>query len=93
MAQTFQHPALAPLKARFGEVKFLAREFRDMVTVVVPRENLVEVCTFLRDDRALRYDMLADLNGVDYLGFPAGLSGPRASAGGRRGSAAYNPGP
>jgi NADH-quinone oxidoreductase subunit C len=45
-------------------------EFRDMVTVVVPREIIVEVCTFLRDDPTLRYDMLAELNGVDYLNYP-----------------------
>ena len=70
MPHTIHHPAIAPLKGRFGDVKFLVREFRDMVTVVVPREHLVEVCTFLRDDPALRYDMLAELNGVDYLGFP-----------------------
>lgn len=69
MARTIEHPALGPLKARFPETRLLVGEFRDMVTVVVPREKIVEVCTFLRDEPALRYDMLADLNGVDYLGF------------------------
>lgn len=70
MSRTIDHPALAPLKARFPEKKLLVREFRDMVTLVVPREALVEVCTFLRDDPTLRYDMLAEVNGVDYLGYP-----------------------
>ena len=72
MAQPRQidHPALQPLKAKFPEVKFLVREFRDMVTVVVPREHLFKVAMFLRDDPSLRFDMLADLNGVDYLNFP-----------------------
>lgn len=64
------HPALAPLKARFPDTKFLVGEFRDMVSVVVPREKIVEVCTFLRDDGDLRYDFLAELNGVDYLNYP-----------------------
>ena len=41
-----------------------------MVTVVVPREHILRVCTFLRDDPSLRYDMLAELNGVDYLNYP-----------------------
>jgi NADH-quinone oxidoreductase subunit C len=68
--RTINHPALAPLKAHFPDVKFLAGELRDMVTVVVPRENILAVCTFLRDDPALRYDMLAELNGVDYLNYP-----------------------
>ena len=64
------HPALAPLKAAFPDAHLLAGEFRGMVTVVVPRELILAVCRFLRDDAGLRYDFLAELNGVDYLGFP-----------------------
>ncbi|HXE52636.1 MAG TPA: NADH-quinone oxidoreductase subunit C, partial [Tepidisphaeraceae bacterium] len=53
-----------------ADTKLLVGEFRDMVTLVVPREKIAEACTFLRDDPALRFDMLAELNGVDYLGYP-----------------------
>jgi NADH-quinone oxidoreductase subunit C len=67
------HPALAPLKAAFGDVKFFVREFRDMVTVIVPREKILPVATWLRDEPSLRFDMLAELNGVDYLHYPGGL--------------------
>ena len=70
MPRTISHPALQPLKARFPDVKFLLGEFRDAVTIVVPREHIAEVCEFLRDEPGLRYDMLAELNGVDYLGYP-----------------------
>jgi NADH-quinone oxidoreductase subunit C len=70
MARTIEHPALQPLKNRFPEVKFRVGEFRDAVTVIVPREHILEVCQFLRDDPALRYDMLAELNGADYLNYP-----------------------
>jgi NADH-quinone oxidoreductase subunit C len=70
MSHTIHHPALQPLKAKFGDVKFLVGEFRDMVTLVVPRENLLAVATFLRDDPNLRYDMLAEINSVDYLNYP-----------------------
>jgi NADH-quinone oxidoreductase subunit C len=70
MARTITHPALAPLKARFPNVRLLANEFRDKVVVVVPREHIREVATFLRDDPAMRYDFLSELNGVDYLNFP-----------------------
>lgn len=70
MARTIHHPALAPLKAKFPQTRLLVGEFRDMVTLVVPRENIVEVCAFLRDEPTLRYDMLAELNGVDYLNYP-----------------------
>jgi NADH-quinone oxidoreductase subunit C len=70
MHRAIHHPALAPLKAKFPEIKFLVGEFRQMVTVVVPREHIVAVSRFLRDDTTLRYDMLAELNGVDYLNYP-----------------------
>lgn len=69
-AASIDHPALPALKARFPQTKFLVGEFRDMVTVVVPRENIVEVCTYLRDEPSLRYDLLSELNAVDYLGYP-----------------------
>jgi len=42
MPRTITHPALAPLKSRFPDVKLLIGEFRDMITVVVPRENIRE---------------------------------------------------
>jgi len=70
MARKIEHPALEPLKAKFPEVKFFVGEFRDMVTLVVPREALLKVAQFLRDDPKLRYDMLADVNSVDYLNYP-----------------------
>jgi NADH-quinone oxidoreductase subunit C len=70
MHRSIDHSCLQPLKQRFPDTTFLVSEFRDMVTVVVPREKLLEVCTFLRDDPGLRYDMLAELNGVDYLNYP-----------------------
>ncbi|MEM6562171.1 MAG: NADH-quinone oxidoreductase subunit C [Planctomycetota bacterium] len=66
---TIKHPALEPLKRQFPEFKLLAREFRDMVTVMVPREKIVEVCGFLRDDPNLRYDHCTEINGIDYYGF------------------------
>ena len=72
MARTITHPALAPLKEAFGsgDTKLLAGEFRDMVTVVVPREKIVPICTFLRDDAKLRYDFLCDVHATDYLHYP-----------------------
>ena len=70
MARQINHPALQPLKQQFPQHKLLAGEFRDMVTVVVPREAIVPVCTFLRDEPSQKFDMLAELNGVDYLNYP-----------------------
>ena len=70
MSHTIVHPALQPLKEKFSETKFMVNEFRGTVTLVVPREQIKPVATFLRDDPKLRYDMLAELNGVDYLNYP-----------------------
>jgi NADH-quinone oxidoreductase subunit C len=70
MARTIEHPALSSLKANFADTRFLVGEFRETVTVVVPREKIRSVCMFLRDDPSQRYDMLAELNGVDYLNYP-----------------------
>src|SRR6267142_1503201 len=70
MPRTIKHVALDALKAKFPSIGLKVGEFRDMVTVVIPREHILPVCRFLRDDSALRYDLLSDLNGVDYLHFP-----------------------
>ena len=39
---------------------------RDEITFYVRREHIVEMCRTLRDDPALRFEMLASLSGVDY---------------------------
>ncbi len=40
--------------------------FRDQVTVRVFKDNIVEVCMFLRDTPELEFDFLTDLTAVDY---------------------------
>ena len=75
MAKTISHPAFEPLKQAFPDLKFKASEFRGQVTLVVPRENIVAVSKFLRDDSRTALDFLCDLSGVDYLGYPGGSVG------------------
>lgn len=67
--------ALAPghveqkLRERFPGVAFERLEgpaMRD-ATLIVPAERIVEVCTFLRDDPGLRFEMLSWLAGADYM--------------------------
>jgi NADH-quinone oxidoreductase subunit C len=70
MAKTITHPAFEPLKGAFSDIKFLAGEFRDMITLIIPRARIADVCLFLRDNSATRFDFLAELNGVDYLNYP-----------------------
>ena len=56
---------VAKLKSRFPNVPFEAAEFREELTVVVPKENIVAVCQFLKEDSELNFNLLADLCGID----------------------------
>lgn len=56
---------LEKLKASFPDAIIESGEFRGELTVVVPKEKIVQVCTFLRDESELLYDLLADLCGID----------------------------
>jgi NADH-quinone oxidoreductase subunit C len=56
---------LESLKARFAGDILESNEFREELTVVVPKERIVEVCAFLKEDSRLGFDLLADLCGID----------------------------
>jgi NADH-quinone oxidoreductase subunit C len=56
---------LERLKAKYPDVPFEADEFRGELTVVIPKERIVDVCRFLKDDSELRFNLLADLCGID----------------------------
>lgn len=70
MASTINHPALPRLKAQFPDVTFQVAEFREQVTLVVPRDSLFAVAKFLRSDAELGFDQLIDLFAIDYKGYP-----------------------
>lgn len=70
-AANLDHPTLARVKEAFGDVKFLASEFRGQTTLVAPREHAHRVLRFLRDDPDCDYSFLSDVTAVDYLGYPA----------------------
>jgi NADH-quinone oxidoreductase subunit C/D len=55
------------LKAQFPEAVLGAVEFRGETTVTVAPEQIVEVCTFLRDDPDFKYDQLTFVSAVDNL--------------------------
>lgn len=58
--------AVVKLKEKFADSILEVKEFRGEVTVTVKKENIVAICTFLRD--SLRYNLLSDVTAVDYLG-------------------------
>ncbi len=42
------------------------QECQGDLTIVIPKEKLLDICTFLRDDFELSFDMCKDVVGVDY---------------------------
>lgn len=58
--------AVEKLQAQFPEVFFEVRRFRDEVTVYVPLDRIVDVCTFLKTDAETNYNYLCDLTGNDW---------------------------
>jgi len=68
MAEEKKSAVLETLVGKFGDdIVSTHSDFGDD-TALVRRERIVEICTFLRDDPALRFDFAMDLTGVDYLG-------------------------
>jgi NADH-quinone oxidoreductase subunit C len=61
-----EHAAVGKLKQNFSEEVLDIVEYRGETTIIVKKEKIVEISTFLRDE--LGYNFLADLCGVDYLG-------------------------
>ena len=56
---------LEQLKNHFGDAVLEVNEFRDELTVVVPKERIVDICRFLKEDPQLQFDFLADVCGID----------------------------
>lgn len=53
---------------RFPDSILETHSHRGDDTAVVRKEDISEICTFLRDDEALLYNFMMDLTAVDYLG-------------------------
>jgi len=58
-------PIVETLKARFGDAVTGVVEFRGETTIHVRPDAIADVCAFLRDDEAARYDFLSDVSAVD----------------------------
>lgn len=62
-----EHYTVQRLRAAFPSLDMPALVLRGQVWAVVPATLVVEVCTFLRDDPQMRYEMLLDVTAVDLL--------------------------
>jgi NADH-quinone oxidoreductase subunit C len=58
---------LERLRSHFGEAILETHAYRGDETAVVPRERIIEVLKFLRDDPELLFNYPTDLTAVDYL--------------------------
>lgn len=56
------------LQEQLGDAVLEVSEFREMLSVRLQPEAILQAATFLRDDDQLQYIMLSNLCGVDYLG-------------------------
>ena len=59
------------LQAKFGAAVIHVLEFRSQLIIWVAPEQIVAICTYLRDDPQFRYNYLSDLAGLDRLDMQA----------------------
>ena len=57
------------LRQRFGDRLSATNVAMNQVTIEVPVQQLIEVCTALRDEPEFRFEQLLDLCGMDYSGY------------------------
>jgi NADH-quinone oxidoreductase subunit C len=63
-----QSVTVKKLLERFGDrIKVVPSPFDEMDAVMVKREDVVDVCKFLRQEEELDYDLMRDLTCVDYI--------------------------
>ncbi len=55
------------LRERFPDAVVSVAVFRNEVTVEVPKERVVELCRYLKEDPETAFDMLTDVTSVHYL--------------------------
>ena len=61
-----ENAVVAKLKGQFADTVLDVCEFRGETSVTVKKEDIVAVCTFMKEE--LGYNFLSDICGVDYLG-------------------------
>ena len=55
------------LKERYPGAALEVTEFRGEITAVVPRDGILEICRYLKDEPAAAFDMLTVVTGLHYL--------------------------
>jgi len=63
--EAMNEKVIEKLKRKYPDAVLKANEFRDELTIIIPKERIVEVCRFMKEDDELAFDFLADLCGID----------------------------
>jgi len=53
------------LKNKFGDIFLNVQEFRGELTITLPKEYIIQVSKFLKEDEELSFNLLSDLCGID----------------------------
>jgi len=70
MDTTTESITISKVKAKFGNDVISSSSWRGDDALVIRKEALLPIATFLRDDAELDYNFLVDIGGVDYLTYP-----------------------
>jgi len=54
------------LKDQFPELDFEISKFRDELTLTLPKNNIIEVCKFLKAEQELEYSLCVDITAIDW---------------------------
>ncbi|MEO8398335.1 MAG: NADH-quinone oxidoreductase subunit C [Ignavibacteriaceae bacterium] len=54
------------LKEKFPEINFEVQEYRGDLSISFDKKNIVEVCTFLKDDAELKFLLCEDVTAIDW---------------------------
>ncbi len=57
---------LQKLKEKFPQVNFVDTVYREELTITLPKENIVEVCGFIKTDPDLEFVYCEDITAVDW---------------------------
>lgn len=61
-----QEIILQKIKTHFPELSFTHNVYRDELTLIFNKENIVEVCRFLKEDSELQFKLCEDITAVDW---------------------------
>ncbi|MBU1299201.1 MAG: NADH-quinone oxidoreductase subunit C [Bacteroidetes bacterium] len=64
--ENIKQALLDKLTNKFSSFIVSKKEFQGDLTVEIKKEKLLDICTFLRDDFELSFEMCKDVVGVDY---------------------------